>query len=186
MSKKMKLPSQYNFLLHEQGPKHMVLAIELYGVLEGEGVNNNPAIMGWAQYLNPQVAHFYDADSKPWCAVFAGYALKTAGHMIPPSYDAMRALKYASVGDPVPAGQAKFGDILIKERVGGGHVCFCVGEDDTHYHCLGGNQRDMVCIVRYPKGDFKIIRRPKYSENDKRFVKTVKLRPEGLPAGSED
>lgn len=178
------LPKEYQFLRYEK-MKHIAAAVELYGILEGVGQNNNEAILGWAKHLNPQIGSFYKEDSMPWCAIYAGYCLKQAGHQIPAGYDAMRALKYATIGDPVDPGHAKFGDIAIKEREGGGHVTFIIGEDDTHYHCLGGNQGDKVSIVRYPKGAFKYVRRVKYSAEDGSAVRIVHLDPAGQAAGGE-
>ena len=43
-----------------------------------------------------------------------------------------------------------------------GHVGFYAGEDDSHYHVLGGNQSDRVCITRVSKGRLYAARRPLY------------------------
>lgn len=37
---------------------------------------------------------------------------------------------------------------------GGGHVCYVVGQDQTRYYCLGGNQRNMICVVPIMKTRF--------------------------------
>jgi uncharacterized protein (TIGR02594 family) len=184
MPEKLVLPEPYKFLRHEK-MKHIAAAVELYGILEATGTNNNPAILGWAKYLNKEAAGFYTEDFMPWCAVFVGYCLKQSGHQIPAGYDALRALKYASIGDPVDPGHAMFGDIAIKERSGGGHVTFIIGDDASHYHCLGGNQGDAVRIVRYPKAAFKYIRRPKYNASDAAAVRVVRLDDTGEEAVGE-
>lgn len=45
-----------------------------------------------------------------------------------------------------------FGSIGVFERgPSSGHVCFLIGQDDTSYHCLGGNQSDMISITRILK-----------------------------------
>ncbi len=46
---------------------------------------------------------------------------------------------------PVP------GAVLIFERGSGGHVGFAVGQDDTNFFVLGGNQSDAVTIARIAK-----------------------------------
>ena len=43
------------------------------------------------------------------------------------------------------------GAVLIFERGSGGHVGFAVGQDDTHFYVLGGNQSDAVTIARIAK-----------------------------------
>ena len=43
------------------------------------------------------------------------------------------------------------GAALIFERGSGGHVGFAVGEDDTYFYVLGGNQSDAVTIARNAK-----------------------------------
>lgn len=43
------------------------------------------------------------------------------------------------------------GAVLIFERGSGGHVGFAIGQDDTHFHVLGGNQSDAVTIARIAK-----------------------------------
>lgn len=46
---------------------------------------------------------------------------------------------------PVP------GAVLVFERGSGGHVGFAIGQDDTHFHVLGGNQSDAVTVARIAK-----------------------------------
>jgi hypothetical protein len=43
------------------------------------------------------------------------------------------------------------GAVLVFERGSGGHVGFAVGQDDTHFYVLGGNQSDAVTIARIAK-----------------------------------
>ena len=40
------------------------------------------------------------------------------------------------------------GAVLVFERGSGGHVGFAVGQDDTHFFVLGGNQSDAVTVAR--------------------------------------
>ena len=43
------------------------------------------------------------------------------------------------------------GAVLIFERGSGGHVGFAIGQDDTNFFVLGGNQSDAVTIARIAK-----------------------------------
>ncbi len=47
--------------------------------------------------------------------------------------------------------QPIIGAVLIFERGSGGHVGFAIGQDDTHFYVLGGNQSDAVTIARIAK-----------------------------------
>jgi hypothetical protein len=43
------------------------------------------------------------------------------------------------------------GAVLVFERGSGGHVGCAVGQDDSHFFVLGGNQSDAVTIARIAK-----------------------------------
>jgi uncharacterized protein (TIGR02594 family) len=43
------------------------------------------------------------------------------------------------------------GAVLIFVRGSGGHVGFAIGQDDTHFFVLGGNQSDAVTVARVAK-----------------------------------
>lgn len=66
------------------------------------------------------------------------------------------------------------GDVLVFVRSGGGHVGLYVGEDDIHYHVLGGNQSDAVNIRRIPRSRFVAARRL-YSIAPPANVRVVRL-----------
>ncbi len=60
-------------------------------------------------------------------------------------------------------------------RICGGvaiHVGFAVGQDDTHFYVLGGNQSDAVTVARIAKSRFLGARWPA----------TVPIRPQRLPS----
>lgn len=71
------------------------------------------------------------------------------------------ALNWATFG--VGTKQPMLGDVLVFKRPSGGHVAIYVGEDKTHYPCLGGNQSDSVCITRIEKTRLHAARRPDYT-----------------------
>lgn len=63
------------------------------------------------------------------------------------------------------------GAVLIFERGSGGHVGFAIGQDDTHFYVLGGNQSDAVTIARIAKSRLLGARWPA----------TVPIRTQRLP-----
>jgi hypothetical protein len=71
-------------------------------------------------------------------------------------------------------------------RSGGGHVGLYVGEDATHYHVLGGNQANLVSIMRLAKG--------RLAEGGMRWPKgpalppqqIVRLKRDGAPASGNE
>jgi len=60
---------------------------------------------------------------------------------------------------------------LVFARGSGGHVGFAMGQDDTHFYLLGGNQSDAVTVARVAKARLLGARWPR----------TFPLRPEPLP-----
>ncbi|QIG74615.1 putative baseplate hub subunit and tail lysozyme protein [Rhizobium phage RHph_I20] len=177
-----KFPKGYEYLGAVAGPKHMLEALLLLGTVEVPGSKNSPVIMTWATELGLDRA--YTGDDVPWCGLFAAICMKRAGRQ--PVTNPLWALNWSKFGiaSPLPS----FGDILVKKRKTAtgwaGHVTFIVGEDATHYHCLGGNQSDAVCITRIAKKDAYAIRRPAYV-NTPADVKIVKLKATGKTGGSE-
>ncbi|SDX83951.1 TIGR02594 family protein [Albimonas donghaensis] len=88
----------------------------------------------------------------PWCGAFAAHCLRAGlpGTRRPWFY--MRARPWLRWGAPA---QPQLGALLVfwLRWKGGpfGHVGFCWGEDDDHFHVLGGNQRDRIAVERFPK-----------------------------------
>jgi uncharacterized protein (TIGR02594 family) len=153
----MNLPLIYQWLAHEPAPRHLLKAVELYGVTEIVGSKNNPVILGWAKEVD--LEKVYDADSIPWCGLFIATIMKRADRE--PVKDPLFALNWNNFG--VKIGQPMLGDILTFTRKGGGHVGLYVGEDVAAYHVLGGNQGDKVSIVRIGKDRLSQVRRPAYN-----------------------
>jgi len=138
------LGREYAWLSKEAGPKMLVEALKLYGTKEKSGDGNNPEILAWAKEAG---VGGYNADSIPWCGLFVAICAKRAGKVLPKN--PLWARNWGLWGDIAP--MAKLGDVLVFSRNGGGHVGLYVGEDDTAYHVLGGNQGDSVSIVRIAK-----------------------------------
>jgi len=153
-----KLPAQYKDLLDEKGPLILIEALKLYGIREIVGPQHNATILAWADEVNATVGEFVKDDEQPWCALFMSVVEKRAGWVPPAGFDAIRAKSHAKWGDPI-AGEPMLGDVLIFGRDGGGHVGIYVGEDKTHFHVLGGNQGNMVCISRISRDRLITARR---------------------------
>jgi uncharacterized protein (TIGR02594 family) len=173
----LSLPKQFNYLGAQAGPKVLIEALRWLGVKEAPGPNiDNPAILAWAAFVN--ASSYYKHDATPWCALFMAFVVKMAGFPLPG--DPLRALSWAEFGTAVPAGQAGLGDILVMSREGGGHVTMYVGQDETHYYGLGGNQGDAVCIASFPKGRISYVRRCPWRNQQPANVRPFHLNAVGL------
>lgn len=151
-----KLPKAYQWLQFETAPRHLLKALELYGVQETIGTMHNPIIMGWAKELG--IDKIYKSDEIPWCGLFMAIVIKRAERE--PVDEFLRARSWANWGVNSP--DPSLGDILVFVRSGGGHVGIYVGEDSKAYHVLGGNQGNAVSIVRIDKARCIAVRRPEY------------------------
>lgn len=166
------LPDQYKWLQHEEGPRMILKALELYGTHEIVGSKHNPVIMGWAREVGLQSV--YVADEIPWCGLFMAVIAKRADKQ--PIKDPLWALNWVNFGTVTT--HPALGDVLTFKRDGGGHVGLYVGEDDTAYHVLGGNQGDQVSIVRIPKSRlYRAVQTPYI--NRPANVRSVRLSPYG-------
>ena len=152
------LSEKYGWLAREPGPKMIVEALRLYGTHEVPGAVNNPVIIAWAKEIGERVADVYKADSIPWCGLFMAVVAMRAGKEI--LRNSLWALSWSAFGatTDVPA----LGDVLVFARNGGGHVGLYVGEDETAFHVLGGNQSDAVSIKWIARARLYAARRPTY------------------------
>lgn len=172
------LPAQYAWLAGEGAPRMLVEALALFGTLEAPGAKDNPTILAWANEVG--VGADYTHDEIPWCGLFMAIVAKRAGKVAPK--EPLWALNWRGFGKPVTA--PMLGDVMVKTRAGGGHVCLYVGEDADTYHCLGGNQTDQVCIRRFPKALGWAFRRPLYTVQPAN-VRRVYLAPSGVLSSKE-
>jgi len=93
-----------------------------------------------------------DPGENPWCGDFVETCIRVAlpgepllGALGTNPYWARNWLLFGQAVQPIP------GAVMIFERGSGGHVGFTVGQDDTHFFVLGGNQSDAVTIARIAK-----------------------------------
>lgn len=117
------------------------------GLREIKGSKHNPTIIQWLKDLKA----WWSNENEPWCGTFVAHCLQTASVTFPRHW--YRALDYLNYGTKLirPA----YGCVAVKQRVGGGHVCFVVGQTkEGKLVCLGGNQNDMVCFAIYDRKDF--------------------------------
>lgn len=161
------LPKSYQFLLNETAPRHLLKALELHGVKEFIGSTHNPVIMGWAKETN--LDKVYTSDEIPWCGLFIAVIMHRASR--PVVTNPLWALNWNNFGVRVTT--PMLGDILTFTRKSGGHVGIYIGEDDTSYHVLGGNQNNQVNIVRIAKSRLSQARRPQYNSQPTNIRKII-------------
>ena len=170
---------QYNWLLEEPAPRHLLEALKLYGTTEVVGSAHNPVILDWAKEC--QIPG-YNADEIPWCGLFMAVVMKRAGREFPKT--PLWARAWAEFG-VAPLFPAQLGDVLVFSRSGGGgHVGIYVGEDKTSYHVLGGNQGNMVNVVRILRTRLITHRRPAYN-NAPENIRQIELSAFGRVSENE-
>lgn len=126
-------------------------------IKETPGTGNTPAIMAWAKKLGIKVlGAAYNADSVPWCGLFAA-EIATAAGFKPPAI-ALRASSWDNFG--VPVTKPYLGAFVRFQRPGGGHIAIITGQDATAYRVLGGNQSDKVCETWIAKDRAVALRWP--------------------------
>lgn len=86
-------------------------------------------------------------DETPWCAAMVGSCLEQAG---------IRSTRFESAKSYLDWGYAihkpVLGCVVVYDRVGGGHVGFCLGQDSAgNLQILGGNQDDQVKVSTFKK-----------------------------------
>jgi len=173
------MANNYSWLKKETEPKVIVNAVKLIGIKEVAGSRDNPDILNWAETLELQ--HQYHKDDIAWCGLYVAYVCHVSGKDLPDN--PLWAKNWLNWG--VAKKIAMLGDVLVFKRDGGGHVGFYVGEDEKHYHVLGGNQSDMVCITRIRKERCIGIRRTKWKIAQPQSVRMIFLEPTGIVTENE-
>ncbi len=161
-------------------PYWLESARKAIGVTEVPGPKSNPEITGWAKRLAPWIRSFYTNDGIAWCGLFCGAMLWT--YILPKN--PLSALSWATWGYGLP--NPCLGAIMVFKRSGGGHVAFYEGEDDTHYHVLGGNQGDKVSVMRIEKSRCVAIRWPNGNGPQANAIGRVYLTASGAPISQNE
>lgn len=171
----------YDYLKKVTSPQLLVQALKLVGTKEIVGVKHNDEILIWARELGIKS---YFADEIPWCGLFMAYVVKKAALEMPfTATESLWALNWNKFGTKQTT--AMLGDVLTFKRNGGGHVGIYVGEDDTCYHVLGGNQSNMVCITRIEKNRCAGIRRTAWKISQPDSVKAIVVNSNGFISKNE-
>lgn len=172
------LPSEFVWLYKEAAPKMIIEGLKLFGTEEATEVGeDNPVILLWAKEVNiPNYIH----DSIAWCGLYMAVVAKRAGKEV--VKDPLWAANWLHFGSVM--NEAMFGDVMIFKRPGGNHVALYIAEDTYTYFVLGGNQGDMVDIIRIAKSRCIGIRRPKYSIQPL-SVRKIFLNAEGKISSNE-
>lgn len=174
----IELPKNYAWLNNEGAPRMLVELLALYGTREQPGTGDNPVILQWAKEVG--LASVYKHDETAWCGLTIALAAHRATWDSNPKGNALWARNWAYWGNPAP--RAMLGDVLVFPRGTGGHVAMYVGEDDSSYHILGGNQSDAVGFMRHDKNPLAIRRAPwRYLQPPN--VRVIKLQSTGAIGG---
>lgn len=172
----------YSYLNQEESPKILVQAKSLLGTKEVVGNIHSNVIMAWAKNLG--LEKIYTSDEIAWCGLFMAEVCRRAGveTNITPK-EALWALNWSKFGTRKTV--AMLGDVLTFKRTSGGHVGIYVGEDETCYHVLGGNQSNMVCVTRIEKSRLNSISRTKWTVAQPENVRVIKINSNGVISKNE-
>ena len=135
--------------------------------------------MDWAKEVG--LEKIYKSDEIPWCGLFIAYCCKMAALDVVSK--PLWALSWSNWGTKVT--EPMLGDVLTFKRNGGGHVGIYVGEDNTHYHVLGGNQNNSVSVSRIAKNRLNQARRTAWKVAQPANVRKVYLEPKGVITTNE-
>jgi uncharacterized protein (TIGR02594 family) len=169
----------YAWLKKERAPKILVEAVKHIGVKEIVGKKHNPTILSWGKALG--LEKVYTNDEIPWCGLFVAYCAHASG--LPVVKHPLWALNWNKYGNVAQV--PMLGDVLTFTRNGGGHVGIYVGEDNTHYHVLGGNQNNSVSVSRIAKDRLSQARRTAWKIAQPASVRVVHLAAKGVVTTNE-
>lgn len=175
------LPKDFAYLAAEPGPRILLEALQYHNLQEVPGPSSSPTILAWAKSVG--ASSYYKSDLTPWCALGMAAWAKAADFPLP--HDPLRAASWATFGTAVAKGKAALGDVLVMERVGGGHVTLYVGETETHYLGLGANQGDAVSFAAFPKSRITHIRRCPWKRSQPENVRPIPLKLAGVGSQKE-
>lgn len=180
----MALPQKHEWLNAEGAPRMLVQMLQLYGVKEYPGNEDNPVIIGWAKEVG--LDGVYKKDVIAWCGLVMAVVAKRAGKEV--VKDPLWALNWANFG--IAVDEPMLGDVLVFRRYKngkliGGHVAIYVYETPTTYGCLGGNQADSVSITEIAKNRLAAARRPIYSIAQPPNVRKIFLDSSGSISSNE-
>jgi len=133
-------------------------ARSLLGTREIVGRTHNNALIAFLNTARQWNGVIWKDDEMPWCGGFVAACLVAVG--VEPVKIAARAKSWAAWGSRLRPERLAPGAVLVFDRAGGGHVGFYVGEDESAYHVLGGNQGNAVSVTRIAKSRLTASRWP--------------------------
>ena len=90
---------------------------------------------------------WWQEDETPWCGLFVGFCLGTAGRFVVKEWYRARAWEAPQL---TKLDRPAYGALVTFTRSGGGHVGFIVGKDARgNLMVLGGNQSNAVSIAPF-------------------------------------
>lgn len=156
---------------------------ELPWVVEGKkvfGLHEARDKQALTEWLKSDGQRLGDTEKLPWCGDYVETAIKNSlpnepfeGAVGANPYWARNWLKFGNPIEPL------YGAIVVFSRGNGGHVGFLVGEDDTDYYVLGGNQSNRVSVTRISKSRALGYRWPKTHPIS--YKKLPKMKPDNIP-----
>jgi len=128
-------------------PEMMSHAMNMYGMTEIPGKENNPQIMKMFKSIGMD---WVQGDETAWCSAFINYLAKKNGY----AYSGkLTARSWMNIGQAIAIPNP--GDIVVLWREHPtswkGHVGIFIRDDGLHVWILGGNQNNKVCIAAYPR-----------------------------------
>lgn len=139
-------------LLHQSsldlGEKELPWMVEARKAMNLHEVYDNAALRRW---LASDGHALGDPAKFPWCGDYVETALRLGLPNEPVPSNPYWALNWQKWGvSTAPT----YGCVVSIKRDGGGHVAFLVGQDQTRYYCLGGNQSNKSGVAPIEKRRF--------------------------------
>lgn len=134
----------------------MKVAQQELGQSEIPGPKSNPRILEYHAATSLRIF----TDETPWCSSFINWCLRKAGITGTHSAAAISWIHWGKKCD------ATAGAITIVQNAkaagssltaSGYHVGFLMADTHSHYHLLGGNQKDQVKISPLPKSRWRLV-----------------------------
>lgn len=98
--------------------------------------------------FNGESRAWWNEDETPWCGLFVGYCLGSAGCFVIREW--YRASAWNDPDQLTRLDKPAYGCLATFTRTGGGHVGFVVGRDKHgNLMVLGGNQQNAVSIAPF-------------------------------------
>ncbi len=154
------------------GPAWMAAAAQVRGLHEARDTSR---LRSWFD----RSVSWIDPREIPWCGAFVATCHRKADPGIALPENPLGARNWGKFGKACPP---VFGATLVFWRGSKsgwkGHVGFYHGEDDTHFHVLGGNQSNAVTVSRIAKGRLLGARWP---AGEPVTTRPIFLAPSGAP-----